>query len=147
MSRIAIWIGAVIAAACGAAIGVLFTVAHRATASVWGFDLPYGLVLGIVAVVALLAAMRLLWEGRIPAIGAGAGVLAGIAAFAFRGAGGGVLIADDALGWTWLVVPAAAVVAAILWPRHRGRRRARTDGSEGADTMDGHPQEPAEEQS
>ncbi len=141
MRSLSVWIGALVAALCGAAIGLIFTVAHRATVPVLGIAFPYGIVLGVIAVTALVAAMRLLWDVRIPAIGAAVGVVVGIAVLSSQGAGGGVVVASDAYGWTWLALPTVAVIVAVLWPRMRGRGGA----SEDVDTMDA-PAEPTAEE-
>jgi len=138
-------IAAVIAAACGAALGVLFTVAHRATAPLLGFDFPYGIVLGIAAAVAFLIAMRLLWETRWPSVGGTIGLLGAIAVLSFGGTGGSVLVSADAIGWAWLIAPTFCAAIVIAWPRRsiRGRSDAPTP-SERGDTMDW-PELPVEE--
>ncbi len=138
-------VAAVIAAVCGAALGILFTVAHRATVLVLGLDLPYGIVLGVIAALAFLVAMRLLWDTRWPAVGGAVGLLGAIAVMSFRGSGGSVIISADAFGWAWLIVPTLVAVVVIAWPRTWLRARSqRPVLSEGDDTIDG-PAEPAEE--
>ncbi len=138
-------IAAVIAGVCGAALGILFTVAHRATVEVLGFDFPYGIVLGVLAVIAFLVAMRLLWDGRWPAVGGAVGLVAALGLMSFRGAGGSVIVVSDAFGWTWLIVPTALSVIAVVWPRRLLRRRSpRPDAQVGNGTMDG-PEQPVEE--
>jgi len=138
-------ISALVAAVCGAAIGVLFTVAHRATTDVAGIPFPYGIVLGIASAIAFLAAMRLLWDTRWPAIGGGIGLVAAILVLSFTGPGGSVIVRDDAYGWTWLILAPVAALAVIAWPRARTRRHAaRRGASAGGDTIEG-PEKPAEE--
>ncbi len=122
-------------ALCGAALGLIFTVAHRATTPLWGIDFPYGIVLGVLAAAAVVGAMRLLWESRLPAVGAAVGFAVGILALAFGGVGGGVIVANDGWGWTWVLLAVLTLAVGLVWPDGwpRLRRRAR---SEVADTMD-----------
>jgi len=126
-------ISAIIAAVCGAAIGVLFTVAHRATVPVGPVELPYGIVLGLLSVVALLTALRLLWDTRWPTVGAAVGIVAATLALSFDGPGGSVVVSADGYGWTWIIAPAVIGALAIAWPRALRRRAA----SGGEDTIDG----------
>lgn len=136
---------ALVSAVCGAAIGVLFTVAHRATMPIGGFDFPYGIVLGMVCAVGFLAAMRLLWDTRWPTIGGAIGLVAAILTLSFTGPGGSVIVSADAGGWTWLILPPVAALIAIVWPRMPLRRHAaRRAAAVGDDTM-GVPEKPAEE--
>lgn len=125
------WVGAVVAAVFGAALGVLFTVAHDATA--WFWRAPVGLVLGLLAVAALLGALRLLWETRLPAIGAAVGLIVAVAVVASGALAGAVGAADGLLGWLWVIGADVIAVAAVLWPEPRAA--SETD----ATTMDGHP--------
>jgi len=138
-------LAALVSAVCGAAIGVLFTVAHRATVPVAGFDFPYGIVLGIACAVGFLAAMRLLWETRWPTVGGAIGFIAAILALSFTGPGGSVIVTDDGYGWTWLILAPIAALITIAWPRMPLRRHAaRRNATSAGDTI-GEPEKPAEE--
>ncbi len=118
------WFAALLALVSGAVLGVLFTIAHRAQAEVFGVDLPVGFVLGLIAVASLLAGLRLLSPDRLPAIGAGVGVVGAIMVLAARGDSGSVLITSEPLGVAWLMLPAAISALAIVWPARRRPRRA-----------------------
>ena len=61
---------------CGVVLGFVLTVAHRATAVLGGWDAPIGLILGLVAAIALLIGCRLLWEHRLPTAAAAIGLVA-----------------------------------------------------------------------
>jgi len=138
-------LAALVSAICGAAIGVLFTVAHRATTPILGIDVPYGIVLGLASAIAFLAAMRLLWDTRWPTVGGAVGLVAAILVLSFTGPGGSVIVTDDAYGWTWLALTPVAAALAIAWPRMPLRRHAaRPAASAGGDTIGG-PESPAEE--
>jgi len=135
-------VSALVAAVCGAAIGVLFTVAHRASVEAAGLEIPYGIVLGIGCAVAFLGAMRLLWDTRWPTVGGALGLIAAILLLSFTGPGGSVIVTDDGYGWTWLILAPLAAIVVIAWPRRR--RSARQDASVAEDTIEG-PEKPAEE--
>lgn len=141
MQNVMIALAALIAGVCGAAVGVLFTVAHRAELTIAGLPVPYAIVLGIVCAVGFLAAMRLLWDTRWPSIGGALGFAAAVLVISFGGLGGTVIVLDDALGWAWLVLAPLAALITIAWPRRRARRRVARAGE---DTIGG-PEKPAEE--
>ena len=116
------WFGAVVAFVAGVVIGVVFTVAHGAAQLVGGQPWPVGTILGLAAVVAFLAGLRLVWIGRLPAIGGAVGLLAAIWYTAFGAPGHSALDFSDKVGWVWLYAPLLAAVVAVGWPR--GGQRA-----------------------
>ena len=92
----------------GAAIGALFTLAHR--------DILL-LVVGLVAIACLLAGLRLLSLGRGPAIAAAVGVIGAIAVLGLRGPGGSIVIQYDLLGWVLQLGAVAVAAIVVAWPR------------------------------
>ncbi|OJX62293.1 MAG: hypothetical protein BGO95_08140 [Micrococcales bacterium 73-13] len=135
MQPVLIAVSALVSAACGAALGILFTVAHRATVPVGPIAFPYGIVLGLVSIIAFLIAMRLLWGTRWPAVGGALGVVVAIAVLSFAGPGGSVIVGDDAYGWTWILAPPLASAAIVAWPRRR--RPPGPEAQDAAATMEG----------
>jgi len=119
------WIAAVFALVAGGMLAVVFTIAHRAHLSLLGVDVPTGFLLGVVAVACLLVGIRLLTEGRLPAVGAAVGVVGTILVLAARGEHGSVLIADGALGIAWLFVPAGIAAVVVAWPERRAAAESR----------------------
>ena len=117
MGQLSTWISAVIAFVCGGLLGILATVAHRATAVIGSATVPIGLVLGLVAVFALVVGCRLLWEHRLPALGAGLGIV--IAEIMIAENGQGLFLAADALTMAWLVAPAVLAAVIVVWPHRR----------------------------
>ena len=118
------WFSGLLGAVTGAIIGVLFTIAHRAHAELFGADVPIGFILGLVAVASLLVGLRLLSPDRLATIGAGLGIVGAIMVLAARGDGGTVLITAGPLGVAWLLVPATFAAIAIVWPGPRRPREA-----------------------
>lgn len=118
------WIAGLLALVCGAMLGVLFTIAHRAQSTIGGVEVPTGFVLGIVAVTCLLIGLRLLSPDRFATVGAALGIVGSIVVLASRNDSGSVLIADGAFGVAWLIFPAVIAAVVIVWPARRPRRAA-----------------------
>jgi len=142
VQRILTVISVLIAAACGAVLGVLFTIAHRATVAFAGIDVPYGTILGIVSIGAFLVAMRLLWDTRWPALGAAVGVAGAVVVLTFAGVGGTVIVGDDAFGWTWLIASILTAAVVVAWPRRRTRTAPTEPSASEAAAPDGTIDEP-----
>ncbi len=122
MGNAVAWFGALVALVAGAVVGAVFTVAHDATTTIGGAQVQLGLILGLAAVVAFLAGLRLVWIGRLPAIGGALGLLAAIWYVAFGAPGHGSLDFSDRFGWVWLYGPLLVALVAIAWPRGRSAR-------------------------
>jgi N-acetyl-1-D-myo-inositol-2-amino-2-deoxy-alpha-D-glucopyranoside deacetylase len=105
-------VAAVFAFAIGAAVGFIATFTHHQY-------LPWGLVAGLLVVSATVTGFRLVFDSRVIAGAAAAGVVAGIAVLALPGIGGSVLVVDDPVGWIWAVAPVLLSVTVVAWPRRR----------------------------
>lgn len=94
--------------ALGVVVGLVGVMAHRAYP--W-FGLAAVLVLTLVAAIFVRT-----WSGR-SALGVfTAGLAIALAIFAQEGPGGGLLLVDDALGWSYLIGAPSAIVLAALIP-------------------------------
>jgi hypothetical protein len=118
-SRLGAW---VVAFVVGAFYGVAGTVAQ---AYMIGW-FPLGLVLGLIGVIALLVAVRLLTGDRWATLATALGVMIATLVFSGAGPGGSVVVPQAPDGqfnpgvvWT-ILVPLAAVVV-IAWPEVRSR--------------------------
>ena len=105
-------VAAVFAFAIGAAVGFVTTFTHHQY-------VPWGLVAGLLVVVATVTGFRLVFDSRVIAGAAAVGVVAGIAVLALPGIGGSVLVTDDPVGWTWAIAPVVLSVTVVAWPRRR----------------------------
>jgi len=119
-SRIA---SGLLAVLIGALAGVVLTVAHRASVEVLGVDVPWGVIAAVIITASLLVGLRIVFESRIVAACAAAGLLGAIGLLAVGSAGGSVLVPDDAVGYVFLIAPVVIVVAVLAWPRGGVRRR------------------------
>ena len=113
-ARIATYLGA---AALGLLAGALLTAAHQATVTVAGVPLPWGLVAGLLIVIALLVGMRIVSGTRTVPLAAGAGLLAASAFLALRSAGGSVLVPDNLAGYVWTFGPVLIGAVVLTWPK------------------------------
>ncbi len=108
-------LSSVFAVLVGIVVGVITTFTHRQF-------LPWGLVAGLLVVVALVLGFRLVFDSRIVGGAAAVGVITASAVLALPGAGGSVLVVNDLAGWIWAIGPAVVAAIAVVWPRPRGRR-------------------------
>lgn len=112
MSLVSRILAIVIASLVGAVYGVVGTVAHASRFGV----VPVGLVLALVAVVAVILAMRLL-AGRTSALAGAIGLLASIVIFSGEGPGGSVIAPqDDPLALVWAVAAPLLAAMVVGWP-------------------------------
>ncbi|MBM7505322.1 hypothetical protein ACFPER_17690 [Agromyces aurantiacus] len=115
-----------IAFAIGLVYGTLGTVGHRHAWQVGDVTIPWGLVLGLVGVAALLVGIRLVAGGRAACAAAAIGIVAAVALFSLPGPGGSVLVAGGVVGTVWAVGPALIAVLVVAWPSLPSRDAART---------------------
>jgi N-acetyl-1-D-myo-inositol-2-amino-2-deoxy-alpha-D-glucopyranoside deacetylase len=103
----------------GTVVGVITTFTHRQVP-------PWGLVVGLLVVLALVLGFRLVFDSRIVGAAAAIGVIAASAVLALPGAGGTAMAVTDLPGWIWALGPAILSAIALLWPRPRARSEALT---------------------
>ena len=114
----------VLAALLGAIYGAVATIGHRQSVTVGDVIVPWGLVLALAGVLALLVGIRLVAGGRWVAAAAAVGVIGMVALLTLPGPGGSVLVAGDVVGTVWAVGPALIAVLVVAWPELPQRRAA-----------------------
>ena len=107
-------LSSVLAVLVGLVVGVITTFTHHQF-------LPWGLLGGLLVVVALVTGFRLVFESRVVAAAAALGVAVASGILALPGAGGTVLTVTDLPGWIWAIGPTALSIIAIAVPRPRRR--------------------------
>jgi hypothetical protein len=100
----------------GVVYGAVGTVAHPLAVSIGSISLPYGLVVGLVGVLALFVGFRLVVGGRLAAVGAAVGAVGIVSLFSLESIGGSILIREGLAGSVWLVGPALLGALVIAWP-------------------------------
>ena len=116
----------VIAFLVGLVYGTIATVGHRHAWQLGEITIPWGLILGLVGVAALLVGIRLVAGGRWAAAAAAVGVIGAVSLFSLPGPGGSVLVPGGVVGTIWAVGPALIAVLVVAWPSlpSPGTRRA-----------------------
>ncbi len=107
----------------GILFGVLGTIAHQATLTLFSVALPIGLTIALVGIGALLLGLRLVVGDRLVVGLAAAGLLVTIFVLSLRGSGGSVLVPAGLTGTLWTVVPALIAAFVLAWPKLPPRRR------------------------
>ena len=107
----------------GILFGVLGTIAHQVTLTLFGVALPIGLTIAFVGIGALLLGLRLVVGDRLVVGLAATGLLLTIFVLSLRGSGGSVLVPAGLPGTLWTVVPALIAAFVLAWPKLPPRRR------------------------
>jgi len=116
-------LGYLVALLLGALFGVLGTIVHQISFSVFGwFDVPIGVIIALPAVGLLLVGLRMSFATRLAAILAGVGVIGMVALLALPSPGGSVLIPESTAGLVWLIGSTLVAVVVLAWPRLGGSR-------------------------
>jgi hypothetical protein len=132
-------VGLAVAAIAGLLVGTLGTFKHQAGVSaLTGAGLPYGLVLSLATVAAVLLAIRLAFGTRLHAAAAALGVVAALVVFGRPGPGGSDVVVLDAVGRAWWIGTIVLALLVVALPR----RRRRTDSPD----ADGILEAPAKEE-
>jgi hypothetical protein len=108
----------------GGIYGAVATIGHRQSVTIGEVVVPWGLVVALAGVLALLLGIRLVAGGRWVAAAAAAGVIGVVALLTLPGPGGSVLVAGDVVGTVWAVGPALIAVLVVAWPDLPQRRTA-----------------------
>lgn len=107
----------------GLVYGSVGTVAHPITIGVGPVSFPFGLVVSLIGVLALLVGFRLVLGERLAAAAAAVGVVAIVALFSLESAGGSVLIPNGVSGMAWLWGPPVIGLVVVCWPSPSERTR------------------------
>lgn len=130
--------GALLALLTGVAVGALATVNHQVAVSLWGAQVPVGVVASLVLVLALLTGLRLVFDSRLLPGLATVGLLTSVGLLSLMSAGGSVLVPGNPVGWSWTFGAPIIALAVLGWPRsvrapsHRGSSTATTTASDGS---------------
>jgi hypothetical protein len=106
----------------GVIVGTVGTVAQQSTTTLLGVSIPWGEILGLLAVASLLIGLRLVNAGRWQAFTAAVGVVIPVAIFTLPSQGGSVLIPGNGLGYAWIYGTVVIAIIVIGWPERRARR-------------------------
>ncbi len=131
--------GVLVALIAGLLVGTLGTFKHQAGVdATTGTGAPYGLVLALAMVAAVLLALRVAFGTRRYAAAAGVGVVAAVVIFGRPGPGGSEVVPPGPVGLVWWIAPLVIALLVVVVPV----RRRRTDSPDADGILD----VPAEEE-
>ena len=110
------------AIAYSAVVGAVTTVVHQSHVLVGSVDVPWGLALSLVVVVAWMVGLLLVGISRWGLVVSGLVLLGAVYLLSQRGPGGSVLVPDSWVGNAWVVAVPLVIVVIIFWPRLPRRR-------------------------
>lgn len=113
-ARLFAWI---VAFAAGVIVAMVGTVAHINIVQLGSVQIPVGLILGLLACLALMVGIRLIFVDRGAVIAAGIGIVLTVALFTFAGPGGAVLIGQSLISLLWTLGPVLIATLVVAWPR------------------------------
>lgn len=108
----------------GGVYGTIGTVMHDQSVAVWGVAVPWGLVLSLIGLLALLSGLRLVLGERLYAFTAAVGAVGLVVVYSFESVGGSVLISQTLAGVVWLFSVPLVAALVIAFP-NLSRVRAR----------------------
>lgn len=110
LSRSLSWLAA---AVVGGVFGLAGTIAHSLQ---WG-GVPVGLLIGALACLSILVAVRSLTNDRATTIAASVGMLGMLTIISGVGPGGSVIVENTIWGQVWIYVVAGIALLVIAWPK------------------------------
>ncbi len=129
--------GIVAAILLGALTGTIGTLAHQLTSTAGWFVAPTGLIAACLAVVLLIAGLRLALQSRVYAALAALGVVAMVALLALPTASGSAILPANIRGVVWAVGPTLLSAIVLAWPSGLSLRRERNGRGTGHPASDG----------
>lgn len=109
--------GWIVAFAAGTIVSMVGSVAHINILKLGSVQIPVGLILGLIACLALMVGIRLIFDDRGSVMAAGIGMVVTVAMFTFAGPGGAVLIGQGLISLIWTLGPVLIATLVVAWPR------------------------------
>ncbi|MBH0110582.1 PIG-L family deacetylase [Salinibacterium sp. NG22] len=116
-SRVERVILALVSLALGALVGLVLTAVHQSAFTIGNVRVPWGIVVSVTLVTALILGLRLIYDTRVAAGFASLGVLVMSAILATAMPGGTILIPANVAGYVWTFAPVLVVLIVVGWPR------------------------------
>ncbi len=107
----------VLAGIVGACLGGITVVNHQFAPPVVGIAFPVGIIVSLLLIVALLAGLRIVFDGRMVAGCFAVGLLGTIALLSLRSTGGSVLVPGNAAGYALTYGSLFLTVVVLAWPK------------------------------
>ncbi|MBH0131253.1 PIG-L family deacetylase [Salinibacterium sp. NK8237] len=108
---------ALVSLALGGLVGLVLTAVHQSAFTIGSVRIPWGIVVSVTLVTALILGLRLIYDTRVAAGFASLGVLVMSALLAAVMPGGNILIPANIAGYVWTFAPVLVVLIVVGWPR------------------------------
>lgn len=103
--------------AMGVLVGSITTVVHQNTVDVGNLEIPWGLILSLIAVTGFFIGLRMVVQNRWVVFFAALGLVGTIYLYSLKSPGGSVLIPNNLWGTIWAVGPALIATIVLVWPK------------------------------
>lgn len=103
--------------AMGVLVGSITTVVHQNTVDVGNLEIPWGLILSLIAVTGFFVGLRMVVQNRWVVFFAALGLVGTIYLYSLKSPGGSVLIPNNLWGTIWAVGPALIATIVLVWPK------------------------------
>ena len=113
------------ALAMGLLVGSITTFVHQNTVTIFGVDIPWGLILALIAITGFLIGLRLLAESRLVVLVAGLGIIGMIFLLTQESPGGSIVVPNNLWGMVWAIAPTLIALIIVAWPKLPQRSRGR----------------------
>lgn len=107
----------------GLLVGSITTVAHQNVVTVWGIDIPWGMILSLIVLIGFLVGLRMVVQDRLIVLCAALGIIGMVFLLSLRSVGGSVLVPNNLLGTIWAVAPTLIAIVVVAWPKLPEHRR------------------------
>jgi hypothetical protein len=107
----------------GLLVGSITTVVHQSVITIAGIDVPWGLMLGLIAVIGFLVGLRIVVEDRLVVLIAALGLVGMVFLLSQESTGGSVLVPNNLWGTIWAIAPTLIATIVVAWPRLPQRNR------------------------
>lgn len=113
-NRLILCVGALL---MGLLVGSVTTVVHQSVLSIAGVDIPWGLILSLLALTGFLVGLRIVVQDRLIVLCAALGIMGMVFMLSQRSVGGSVLIPNNTLGTIWAIAPTLIATVVVAWPQ------------------------------
>lgn len=119
-TRLVLCVGALF---MGLLVGSITTVAHQNVATVFGIDIPWGMILSLIVLIGFLVGLRIVVQDRLILLCAALGIIGMVFLLSLRSLGGSVLVPNNLLGTIWAIAPTLIAIVVVAWPKLPEHRR------------------------
>jgi len=103
----------------GTVAGLVLTAVHQSSVTIGGLRIPWAVIVGLLAVGALLSGLRIVFDSRIVPSVAAAGAVGMTLVLSSPVAGGSVLVPANVAGYAWTYGLPLVIFLVLAWPKIR----------------------------